>query len=559
MANSEELLTFANILGKVASAALIVPTSEALGQLKWNWFYSSKAMWDFEIFDKASRGPGQVVVFPDQWALQATRGEIPRVVFYDPVHIQEYRQGFERTHNNRHLRPVIQEFFYGNGTQPVAFGNGTRPEIPLSCPTSNCTWPPYETLAVCSQCTEISTLINVTLACLNTTVDWSTHWEGPLRDVPYPTGTVCGHFLNATSENPILLSGYSVNETNATNLKGEALLVRFVPLTGPSLKERFFNVGSVAFKDNRNPIFDNLIVSAVNGVESVYRQEPPVIHECVLLWCVQTIQSSYDWGRYNEEVVSTFYNTSTGPSPWDSWPYPEDEGGGFEIVYKENVTIERVERRNDYSNSTISSQRYGVNNVTVSGAINIFDDLFPAYYAADTVSSVPRLRFQNFDDGPSLRTLHYFPWQAPHNLTQHMERLALAMTNVIRSSVSKEMVSGEAYSREKFVSIKWEWLIFPLLLLLLSFIFLISTIIKTSKNAATGVWKTSAMPTLIYSLPKETQSHLAAPSTWNSEKGTKKVRIKLLPERGWRVSGSRDSGMSTNIPPTAKRAPCGWI
>jgi hypothetical protein len=48
-------LTYTNVLGKVASAALIVPTTEALGQLKWNWFQESRAMWDFEIFDKASR------------------------------------------------------------------------------------------------------------------------------------------------------------------------------------------------------------------------------------------------------------------------------------------------------------------------------------------------------------------------------------------------------------------------------------------------------------------------------------------------------------------------
>ncbi|EAT86311.2 hypothetical protein SNOG_06480 [Parastagonospora nodorum SN15] len=51
------LLTMANVFGKIASAALIVPTSEALGQLKWKWFHESNAMWDFEIFDKASRGP----------------------------------------------------------------------------------------------------------------------------------------------------------------------------------------------------------------------------------------------------------------------------------------------------------------------------------------------------------------------------------------------------------------------------------------------------------------------------------------------------------------------
>jgi hypothetical protein len=55
MAQTGMFLTCTNVLGKVASAGLIVPTSEALGQPKWNWFNKSRAMWDFEIFDKASR------------------------------------------------------------------------------------------------------------------------------------------------------------------------------------------------------------------------------------------------------------------------------------------------------------------------------------------------------------------------------------------------------------------------------------------------------------------------------------------------------------------------
>ena len=51
------VLAITNILGKVATAALIIPTTEALGQLKWNWFNTPNAIWDFEIFDKATRGP----------------------------------------------------------------------------------------------------------------------------------------------------------------------------------------------------------------------------------------------------------------------------------------------------------------------------------------------------------------------------------------------------------------------------------------------------------------------------------------------------------------------
>jgi drug/metabolite transporter superfamily protein YnfA len=110
------LLTLANVFGKIASVALIVPTTEALGQLKWNWFHESKAMWDFEISDKATRGPWgavmllfrtkgrslaalgallvvlllaidtflqQVVDFPDRWSLQGAVSTLPVTVRYN--------------------------------------------------------------------------------------------------------------------------------------------------------------------------------------------------------------------------------------------------------------------------------------------------------------------------------------------------------------------------------------------------------------------------------------------------------------------------------------------
>jgi hypothetical protein len=57
--NGISLNTFVATFSRIASAALLLPVSEAIGQLKWNWFFegSSKKMWDFEIFDNASRGP----------------------------------------------------------------------------------------------------------------------------------------------------------------------------------------------------------------------------------------------------------------------------------------------------------------------------------------------------------------------------------------------------------------------------------------------------------------------------------------------------------------------
>jgi hypothetical protein len=53
------LNTFVSVLSRMSAAAMMLPTAEALGQLKWSWFQpgGSKKLLDFEIFDEASRGP----------------------------------------------------------------------------------------------------------------------------------------------------------------------------------------------------------------------------------------------------------------------------------------------------------------------------------------------------------------------------------------------------------------------------------------------------------------------------------------------------------------------
>jgi len=153
------LNTYISILSKMAGAALILPVSEALGQLKWSWFLEhSKQMWDFEIFDNASRGPWgsllllvrtkgkalaalgafimlcslaldpffqQVVDFPDRWALQESSGSIPRVAGYHPHYSKYYSGGIEQAQVDQNFSPITELYFYANGTQPVPYGNGT--------------------------------------------------------------------------------------------------------------------------------------------------------------------------------------------------------------------------------------------------------------------------------------------------------------------------------------------------------------------------------------------------------------------------------------------------
>jgi hypothetical protein len=63
-----------------------------------------------------------------------------------------------------------------------------------------------------------------------------------------------------------------------------------------------------------------------------------------------------------------------------------------------------------------------------------------------------------------------------------MDRLATALTNRLRGSTSSEKFFGSAYTIETYVHVKWEWLAFPFALLLLTLVFLVATMIKTTQR-----------------------------------------------------------------------------
>ena len=68
------------------------------------------------------------------------------------------------------------------------------------------------------------------------------------------------------------------------------------------------------------------------------------------------------------------------------------------------------------------------------------------------------------------------------------------------------------------------------------------------------------MPTLMYSLPKEAQRGLSPPSAWGGmDERCRKVRIRLMPGRGWRMSGASHNSASVQVPRPAVGTPHGWI
>ncbi|KAI4642985.1 hypothetical protein J4E93_007054 [Alternaria ventricosa] len=243
------------------------------------------------------------------------------------------------------------------------------------------------------------------------------------------------------------MSGYLWDEANS--IAGEALTMRTFPLTQIITKEPLYGNGSIHFKHIRHKIQDVLIVSSSDGsAEAVYRNETPVAQECHLSWCVKTMSSSYTWGGYNEEVVDTVFNTTSGPFPWEAYPYQTEVENGTDIFYMENITIKAGEFTGDGKLAN-----FGTSNNTALALMQGFTDIFPAYTTQANKSASPILRYKTWKTGsPWHQTLFFNPWLAPNNVTRHMERLATALTNVIRSAPTREDVEGHAFSKANFVS-----------------------------------------------------------------------------------------------------------
>ncbi|KAF2712998.1 hypothetical protein K504DRAFT_345491, partial [Pleomassaria siparia CBS 279.74] len=44
-------------LAQASTSSLLVPISSGIAQLKWTWFHQTRATFDLDSFDRASRGP----------------------------------------------------------------------------------------------------------------------------------------------------------------------------------------------------------------------------------------------------------------------------------------------------------------------------------------------------------------------------------------------------------------------------------------------------------------------------------------------------------------------
>lgn len=413
-----------------------------------------------------------------------------------------------------------------NVINPHFYANGTMPALRSYCPTSNCTWEPFETLAVCSKCESMPDLLEY--GCFDGPASWLADVFDYSGKTPFPNMTQCGWYLNMTdADSRVLMTGYVVD--NETGLPGESLDTRFFPLIDAFTFEPYFG-GSINFKDHLNAILDVLVVSSPGGRDDLLAQTRPVVSECLLTWCTQTLQSYASWGSISENITSVFNLTST------TFPISSTEDDYF---YDHDINMIPPNQHSvTFQDQSIATtpRTFGLSNDTALQTIFAGQVIAPSVITTTAEGTAFKYKWWAPEGGAFRRSMQDNLWTSAASVTSRFEAIAKAMTIVVRnnplSDGSQELIIGTSWNERTHVDIRWAWIILPLVLLALSLVLLIGTVIKsTREESVVGIWKTSVVAILFNGIDETVQRSVGPNCRMTEARAkAKEFTVKLVPE-----------------------------
>ncbi|KAF2652311.1 hypothetical protein K491DRAFT_664029 [Lophiostoma macrostomum CBS 122681] len=488
---------FISVFAAVAKAALILPVSEAIGQLKWIWFQNDANLWDIDLFDGASRGPWgsmmlllkskcrhivslgaaitilalafepffqQIVVYPER-SVPVDQGTVSTAVTLD-----------RQMAGSNSVKVAIDTVLMTNDI-------ATR-SAPSLCQTANCTWPFYSTLGLCHKCQDVSYLLEHT-SCKEEVLPWA--------QVQTEVRRPCGYTLNNTFAVGRTAQGLETDRRQVVSLS--TFIVGNDATPGPNIS--VWN--TTVFHNMSLPIADFYVAYTPGGPSEVLKNATPVLQECVINWCSKVMQSAHFGGLLHDEVVETF---------------PLDPGSQPGFIY------------DIYGHSPLSFS--GPDNRTVAIGNGTTNAL-----RAMIVEDIPQVLSQLTDFAFVEYTSWNFHQVAPYDIKPFLNNLTTYVSDTFRSVTNAtEMVKGTAWAPEQFVSIRWEWIALPVLLLFSSLLLVLVTIFK-SRRGGTAAWKSSVLATLLHGLTDDVRDKFdprLSPS--EIEVISRRLRVKLKTDGG---------------------------
>jgi len=348
--------------------------------------------------------------------------------------------------------------------------------VPSQCPTGNCSWPTYQSLAICSTCVDLTK--NLT----------STRQQNE-------SSVLVWHLPNGVSlATPDWQLGVTmtVNNTQQRN-----------PTNGTDYV-------SIAFPNFNFPPLDVFVIlgnyTSETGDFNNDTGGGPYAAECILDFCVQNYTAEARNGTFLE-----------APS------------GNPVFMDARNTSCYEVGLGSTAPSGGCQLQQNGVNFTVDYDSMKSFwfylNDLFQG-----SVSQVNSASPQ--PEWPSDLTQSIFTHlnSTPHTLDSMFKNIAQSMTLAIRTqSGTNTQIVGQYFLEQTFVKVEWAWISLPLAMLVLVLVFLVVVAVRTRKYQLEP-WKESSIATLLHGLRSQTGEEfqsLIAPESMDDAATTTHARLRI--------------------------------
>ena len=349
------------------------------------------------------------------------------------------------------------------------------------CQTGNCSWPSegssYETLAMCSACTDIThELIS----------NASGHY--------LPSGFNLVLNASETAEVPLM---------NVTALRTGTMYTSQDWLDDvPDGPNEVYYASSVYWNNSIGAVYAfSIIANAIN----------PVAAECLLQFCVQSMVANARNGVFQERVLSQ------RPVNYSSW-FDTDlapPAGSF------GPSFDALMALSDFLTQTLSGWVYGPSQTPNSTVATPAVQQHPNWWSSNEMVAI----YRSFLLDPAA------------SINELATALGQSMTVNMRSRPGTMVpVQGTAFQGLSVVRIAWSWMSMPIALLALAWLLLVLTVCGTRKHGL-GAWRNDALAVLLHGIDPDVRRRMGPLNEMKDmEEVAEETVLVLGLERGsWRL------------------------
>ncbi|KAK8017806.1 hypothetical protein PG993_014132 [Apiospora rasikravindrae] len=524
-----------SVLSTIMGSTLLVPVSSAVGQAKWSWIGKERRqLADIAIYDEASRGPwGSVVLLANKGlrdpvafgavimilalSVAPLLQQTTAVVLEDrPVEnsfatlpaLYWWAEGLRTESGPPRIKDDMVMainrglFFDGNFGDPFAM-SALRPRP--QCQTGNCSFGVFESLAVCSECQDLTKYLKVQIS------------ENGHECGSHVTDEILYENVTGSCASWTLPNGYSSDwlDGSSTMLMNTSAS-RTPILLKPGLSMLNLTAVAPCWQD-RGSLSDaatRYTACSMGYTSSKWRAQA---QECSLKWCVHKYESSMTNGILQENILSTTDVGEYGPGFMYDFRPPNSS-----VSYQVDPTIYRlmdsIEEDKSFRNISTGLERgrLSVNRDAtqlISAYLKQELEGFTAMNESFTVRGQPAKsnvrRLYKANQGAHYNTYNNAQVTGKFDMSPLFESMAFSMTSSLRRGYGGpgtddswdiptvyHSVTTAPTRLVPLLHLSWGWIALPAALELATLLLLCYMVWWKSQRSL-PVWKPSTLPLLL--------------------------------------------------------------